>query len=127
MILIILPHWDRYAPCQISRDRAWAQTVLETRVDELPVRVNDGVWRPVAFLPRFLDPLLGARLDGVELDVHVRRFPGDDFVVLADQAARIDEVDRVECFAAGVAPKTEFTSATLKYKKFVFTIFVKRY
>ena len=44
-----------------------------------------------------------ARLDGVELDVHVRGWLGGDLVRLVDEASRIDEVDSVERPAAEIA------------------------
>jgi hypothetical protein len=60
--------------------------------------------------PGFLDPLLSSRLDGVELNVHVRRGLCDNLVRLVDETSRVDELNSIKGAAAGV---TLVTSSVL--------------
>ena len=103
LILVSVLHWYRYAPCQISRYGTWPQTLLQPRVDELTVAIDNRVRAPITLLPALLDPLFRARLDLVQGDVHMIAGFCDDLVCLVDKTARIDELDRIECTGADIA------------------------
>lgn len=94
IFIIYSRHW--HTPCQVSRDGARPQPRAHARIDDLALVVDDRVWRPLAQRPAPLHPRLRLRLEHVELDVHMRRGLGCDRVLPADEAAWVDEVDRVE-------------------------------
>jgi hypothetical protein len=92
--LIIFPFFDRnrYSPRQIPRKRRGPQPTLQARVDNVSIAIDHRVWGPFSFLPRFFHPFFRLRLDGVELEVHMRRDAGDNVVGLVDEAAGLDEL-----------------------------------
>lgn len=89
-------------PGKISGQRTWSQSALETRIDQLSVRIDDRVWRPISSLVRLLDPFLRLRLNFVQGEIRMNSFFRYNFVCLADKTPRVDKFNGVQRLPAEV-------------------------
>ena len=103
MVVLALHCRHRHTPRQVSCDGTRPEPRAHARVDDLALVVDNRVRRPLAQRPAALHPRLRLWLEHVEFHVHVRGGLGRDFVLPADEAAGVDEVDRVERPRADVA------------------------